>query len=107
MSSDTYKVRIRYRLGKAPRVTVEDPELRPLDDGTPIPHVYEDPLRLCLYLPGAGEWGPADKLTETIVPWAKEWLLYYEAWRTTRKWLGGGVHPGARGKNGKGRGRAQ
>ena len=95
-SSITYAVRIKYRLGRAPWVNVEKPELLPLDDGTPIPHVYLNPLRLCLYLPRAREWSPSDKLTETIVPWANEWLMYYEAWRTTGKWLGGGVHPRAR-----------
>ena len=96
-TSDRYVVRIRYRIGESPRVTVLDPPLRGRADGERIPHAYKG-LEPCLYLPSAGEWGPADKISETIVPWANEWLYYYEAWHATGKWFGGGVHPRARAK---------
>ena len=33
-------------------------------------------------------------LSETIIPWAIEWLKYYELWRITGKWLGGGIEHG-------------
>ncbi len=90
--TDRYLLRLRYRLGTAPEVTVEDPELRPLDDGTPVPHVYPR-LRLCLYQPRRGEWGPHLRLSVTIVPWAMEWLYFYEVWHATGTWAGGGSHP--------------
>ena len=91
-TSETYVVRIQYRVGREPVVTVVSPDLRPLEDGTPVPHVYPG-LVLCLFRPGRGEWGPHQLLTLTIVPWAMEWLYYYEAWHCTHEWLGGGEHP--------------
>ena len=97
VTSDVYTVRIRYKLGRAPRVAVSNPTLQPLADGTPVPHVYQD-LTLCLYYPKLGEWGPHLLLIKTIVPWAMEWLYYYEAWHATGEWLGGGEHPRGRGR---------
>ena len=32
-------------------------------------------------------------LSETIIPWAIEWLYYYEIWLVTGTWNGGGEHP--------------
>jgi hypothetical protein len=32
-------------------------------------------------------------LGDTILPWTAEWLLHYEIWRATEKWMGGGIHP--------------
>jgi len=43
--------------------------------------VYEqNPARLCLSLPGTGEWSPAKRISETIVPWTYLWLWYFEEW---------------------------
>lgn len=79
-----------------PRVVVLTPRLEPRDGR--LPHVYHDPAdppasTLCLYLPG-DEWAPGDPLTETILPWASLWLYYYEFWRETDVWIGGGMHVG-------------
>jgi hypothetical protein len=69
--SRRYRLRIEYCLGDVPRVFVESPDLHALADGRRLPHVYEQrPPRLCLYLPGTGEWTPAMRLDQTIVPWA-------------------------------------
>ena len=38
-----------------------------------------------------GEWNPTMLLSRTIVPWASEWLLFYELWVITGVWLGGGI----------------
>lgn len=35
-------------------------------------------------------------ISETIVPWASEWLFYFELWLVTKEWMGGGEHPSAR-----------
>ena len=32
-------------------------------------------------------------IAETIVPWASEWLFYYEIWKGTGEWYGGGDWP--------------
>lgn len=85
--SDTYRLRVAYTLKKSPDITVVDPSLRRREDGQVIPHLYEHD-RLCLYLPGAREWGPDRYLATTIIPWATEWLAYYEAWHATGVWLG-------------------
>ena len=29
-------------------------------------------------------------VVNTIIPWTSEWLLHYELWHATGKWLGGG-----------------
>jgi hypothetical protein len=32
-------------------------------------------------------------LADTILPWAVEWLAYYEIWLATGVWYGGGEWP--------------
>lgn len=92
--SRRYHVRVEYRLGHVPRVFVEEPDLHALTDGRRLPHVYEQrPPRLCLYLPGTGEWTPTKRLDQTIVPWAILWLFYFEEWLASNDWKGGGMHP--------------
>ncbi len=90
--SATYTIRVSQRGGKSPDVKVVQPALRPGKDGEKIPHMYAQE-RLCLFLPGSGEWKPADPIALTIVPWASLWLYFYEVWHATGEWLGGGVHP--------------
>ena len=86
----TYEVLIDHQIGKAPLVYVAPPRLQLLD-GQALPHVY--PLNtLCLFL-GNREWHQSISIADTLVPWASEWLLFYELWLTTGDWLGGGEHP--------------
>ena len=49
-------MRITFQRGETPSVFVTDPELSALAGERPLPHVYHDPLRLCLTLPGTREW---------------------------------------------------
>ncbi len=35
-------------------------------------------------------------ISRTIIPWAIEWLYYYEIWCVTGEWQGGGAHPTAK-----------
>jgi len=49
--------------------------------------------RPCLFLPGSGEWRSDLLIARTVVPWLSEWLYFYEVWRATGEWLGGGEHP--------------
>jgi hypothetical protein len=93
--SRRYRVRLEYRQDAVPRVFVEDPDLVDLADGRRLPHVYrQQPPRLCLYLPGEGEWTSAMRLDQTLVPWSILWLFYFEEWLISNEWKGGGVHPG-------------
>jgi hypothetical protein len=87
--SRTYLIRVTYQLGRQPKAVVIKPAL----DGRPgeaLPHVYEDGS-LCLYL--RGDWRPKMFLADSIVPWASEWLMYYEIWKATGSWEGGGEWP--------------
>ena len=89
--SEAYRVRITYKLGKAPDAQVLSPKLERLEK-SPLPHVYRGEI-LCLYLPRAGEWNASMFLALTIVPWTSEWLAHYEVWRATGGvWCGGGTH---------------
>lgn len=90
----TYQTCITYLPGETPSVQIIEPDLQLLANGRSLPHVYKNPLRLCLYLPGAGEWRPAKRLDQTIVPWTYLWLYYFEDWLGTDDWKGGGQHPG-------------
>jgi hypothetical protein len=89
--SATYEVLIDHQIGKSPLVYVARPRLR-LVDGQALPHVY--PLNtLCLFL-GNREWHDSIPIADTLVPWASEWLLFYELWLATGgEWLGEGEHP--------------
>lgn len=87
-----YRARIEYRAESAPKVFIEDPPLKRRQQDQRIPHTYDED-RPCLFLPGSGEWRSDKHVANTIVPWLAEWLFYYEVWRATGEWLGGGVHP--------------
>ena len=65
-------------------------------DAPDFPHNYgidrkKREVELCLYR--GQEFTSRKLLAETIIPWAIEWLYFYEGWLATGKWLGGGEHP--------------
>jgi len=91
--SNEYNLIIKYSLNDYPDVWVEGENLGKLDE---IPHKYEidkerNMVRVCLYFPG--QWDKTKYISTTIVPWAVEWLYFYEVWIATGEWCGGGVHP--------------
>jgi hypothetical protein len=91
--SRVYRIRIEMEHELSPDVFVEDPDLRELAGGRSLPHIYPNPIRLCLYLPGTTEWRPWMRLDQTIVPWTSLWLFYFEDWLASDEWKGGGEHP--------------
>ena len=81
-------------------VQVVDPVigLDPRKTGEWPPHIYfntADPQnpRLCLYDPKERFWSPEEYIAETIIPWASDWLFFFEGWLATGEWEGGGRHP--------------
>lgn len=89
--SRTYTIKIIYKKGKRPKVSVLEPELV-TPEGRKLPHIYaEDDL--CLYYPNGKEWNAEKFLATTILPWTSEWLYHYEIWLATGTWNGGGKHP--------------
>lgn len=55
-----------------------------------LPHVFSDGS-LCLNL--ASDWNRAMLVADTTVPWAAEWLYFYELWLPEGQWYGGGEWP--------------
>ncbi len=89
----TYHVVIQYRVGTWPRVLLPGDQIRPLETGGKIPHTY-GPGKPCLFYPSRASWRSDMKLSHTIVPWLSLWLTFYEMWRVTGEWYGGGISHG-------------
>lgn len=95
--SKEYTIKIEYRMGKYPKTWLMNEELDP-ETYLNIPHKYnadlqEGIVQLCLFKPANKEWVKHYSIATTIVPWAIEWLYYYEIWQITGEWQGGGTHP--------------
>ena len=82
----TYELQIVYRLRRLPIARVLSPTLKTNDDGL-LPHVYNDGT-LCLH--DEREWRSTMLLAQTLLPWASEWLFYYELWIASGTWYGDG-----------------
>lgn len=93
-NSATYRIRIDYSIGKSPKIYVIDPpNLKKAEGKDQLPHVYSTKdQQLCLYYPKIGEWTGSMFIAKTLVPWASEWLFFYEIWVLTGEWKGGGIH---------------
>ncbi len=90
--SDTYKIKILYKERSFPETYVVSPKPLALADGAEkLPHTYDTKRQqLCLFNPNYYEWNSSMLIADTIVHWATMWLVYYENWVLTGKWLGGG-----------------
>jgi len=88
-----YKVEIQFEAGSAPDIFVRDPDIQLLAGDRDIPHVYHNPLSLCLYQPKKQQWHPKLRIDRTIVPWTALWLYYFEEWLESNDWKGEGEHP--------------
>lgn len=84
--TQSYVLRLEARSGRIPSVRVVRPALKPNADGL-LPHVF-DTGGLCLS--EFGDWNPQLLFADTYVPWAMEWLMYYELWLATGLWYGDG-----------------
>jgi hypothetical protein len=93
-----YTVKIKYHPNSkgvmTPDTYVLFPKHLPLAKGkTKLPHVYcNESQKICLYDWRNKEWNPTMPLATTIVPWASEWLYFYEVWVMTGEWYGEGNH---------------
>lgn len=92
--SRLYNARLLCNSKGWPEVFIDSPDLRALAGEKIIPHLYDQKaMRLCLYLPGTGEWTNNKVLANTVVPWTSLWLLFFEEWLWSGEWKGGGIHP--------------
>jgi hypothetical protein len=87
--SPVYTVRVTHRREQFPSVEIVSP---PLDGrpGEPLPHFYREGS-LCLHK--GDEWTNDMFIVDTILPWTSEWLAFYEIWKATDNWYGGGESP--------------
>jgi hypothetical protein len=81
-----YQLRVDLKPSRTPSVRVLAPALKPNHDGL-LPHVYDNGT-LCLSR--RGDWAPTMYLVDTFLPWACEWLTFYELWLATDLWYGDG-----------------
>jgi hypothetical protein len=87
-----YRVRIECRLGYRPRAFILDPLPQRRYPKQPVIHTNGADNEPCLFTPDR-DWHPDMQIGETIVPWLMEWIVFYEAWRVTGEWRGGGTMP--------------
>ena len=98
--SREYDISLEYKMRTSPGVYLINQGLMN-NKKDALPHCYkcnylspnEEHIKLCLFYPGREEWNGFMFLSDTIIPWAVEWLYYYEQWRMTGEWYGGGEHP--------------
>ena len=94
--SRLYQVTVTYKIGLRPQVSVTSDELPGLDRPD-FPHRFSidrknKTVKICLHL--GHEFNASQLIAECIVPWAVEWLYFYELWLATGEWCGGGKHLG-------------
>ena len=91
-TSIEYTVKVIAKLNsKSVKIFVINPKIEKYENGNRVPHLYPDGS-LCLFYPEYNEWNYNDSWAETLIPWTALWLFYYEIWKETGKWLGGGIH---------------
>lgn len=87
--SDSYLVEIDYRQRQTPVVRVLSPDLGVSRERYHEVHIFRDGS-LCLH--SSSNWDASTPIATTILLWANEWLIYYELWKTTGRWYGGGEY---------------
>ncbi|MBQ6181152.1 hypothetical protein [Ruminococcus flavefaciens] len=93
--SRKYNIELQYSINSLPRIYILGDALKKLDDPN-FPHNYgvdvaKKKVEICLFR--YKEFTNSMLLSNTVIPWAIEWLFYYEIWLTTGEWQGGGEHP--------------
>jgi len=96
-ASRIYTCELHVPPGKtAPKLIVIEPDLKVLAEGRKLPHTYPyagKGVWLCLWKPKFNEWNWRMRLSDTYIPWALQWLWYFEDWLHSDDWAGGGDHP--------------
>lgn len=89
-ASRTYDVKISFTQFGA-KVFVVNEVLKVAENRKKLPHVYDhEKQHLCLYSISLKEWDSKKLIIKTLIPWASEWLFFYELWLIEGQWLGGG-----------------
>lgn len=89
--SQVYNVKIVYSNNKSIEIYVVNKTLKIAKNRNKLPHTYDSKQQqLCLFSPSKKEWNGYNYIDKTVIPWASEWLYYYELWLPEGEWLGGG-----------------
>jgi len=89
--SREYDIKIVHEIGKTVSVYVVNETLQIAKNRKKLPHVFDNKLqKICLYSADGGRWDSTKSIASTIIPWASEWLYYYELWLIDGIWRGGG-----------------
>jgi hypothetical protein len=85
--SDTYRIKISYKMRDFPRAWVLSPELKKYGDESKhlYPSVGPYP-ELCTFYPKYREWRSEYLLSQFFIPWISTWLNTYEYWLITGEW---------------------
>lgn len=93
--SREYNIKIICKETLRPQVILYGDKIEGIDRED-FPHHFKidkdkQEVYLCLHLPY--EFDYSYFICDTIIPWAQEWLYFYEIWLSTGKWCGGGHAP--------------
>jgi hypothetical protein len=81
--SISYTYKVRFSIGKKPKVFAVSPKIEYQEDI----HMYPNDNSLCLYYPGDFSWTSSSHLYDTIIPWTHEWFLFYELYQIYGIWM--------------------
>jgi hypothetical protein len=81
--SEEYRIEVAYEPWGSPDIRILTPKIEPKKEL----HFYSSGT-LCLYDWREQPWQDRWHLADTVIPWTAEWLLYYEIYLLTGKWLG-------------------
>ncbi len=88
--SREYDVKIIHERGSV-SVYIVNEKLKIAKNRNKLPHVWNnEEQKICLYSKDGGKWSSDKSIVSTIIPWASEWLYYYEIWLIDGNWNGGG-----------------
>ena len=87
--TDAYLVEIDYRQNERPVVRILAPPLEVSRSQFREVHIFGDGS-LCLH--SDADWNPTMPISTTVLLWVNEWLIYYELWKATGQWYGGGEY---------------
>ena len=90
-ASRVYDVKVCFNKYQGVSVYVVNEKLEVARNRKKLPHVYShEEQKLCLYSWKKRQWTKEKLISSTIIPWASEWLEFYELWLISGQWLGGG-----------------
>lgn len=92
--SRNYHIKLIFNTAKSIRPKVILYGEIPGIERTDFPHYFHKDVEakwveICLYRFREFDYRK-DLISDTIIPWVADWLLYYELWLATGEWLGGG-----------------